>query len=65
MGEESGILEEALSEIANSYERETAETVKTMTTLLEPVIILVMGMIVGLIVIAMLLPVFQLNLMVR
>ena len=65
MGEESGNLEEALSEIANSYERETAETVKTMTTLLEPVIILVMGVIVGLIVIAMLLPVFQLNLMVR
>lgn len=65
VGEESGRLEEALSEIAASYERETEEAVKVMTTLLEPLVILVMGVVVGFIVIAMLLPVFQINLMVQ
>ena len=63
IGEESGRLEEALSEIAASYERETEETIKVMTTLLEPLVILVMGVVVGFIVIAMLLPVFQINFM--
>ena len=65
VGEESGRLDEALSEIADSYERETNETIKVMTTLLEPVMILIMGAVVGFIVIAMLLPVFQINLMVQ
>lgn len=65
MGEESGQLEQALAEIASSYERETDETVKVITTLLEPLVILVMGVVIGFIVIAMLLPVFQINLMVQ
>ncbi len=63
VGEESGRLDEALSEIASSYERDTDETLKILTSLLEPVIILLMGLIVGFIVIAMLLPVFQMNMM--
>ncbi len=65
MGEESGRLEDALSEIAASYERDTEEAVKAMTTLLEPLVILVMGVVVGFIVIAMLLPVFQINFMAQ
>ena len=65
IGEESGRLEEALSEIADSYERQSNEATKVMTTLLEPMIILVMGVVVGFIVIAMLLPVFQINLMIQ
>jgi type II secretory pathway component PulF len=65
IGEESGRLDEVLCEIADSYERETEETIKVMTTLLEPMIILAMGAVVGFIVIAMLLPVFQINLMVK
>lgn len=65
MGEESGQLEEVLAEIATSYERETEEIVKTLTTLLEPLVILVMGIVIGFIVIAMLLPVFQINLMAQ
>jgi general secretion pathway protein F len=61
VGEASGRLEEALAEVATSYEKETDEAVKMMTALLEPLIILVMGLIVGFIVIAMLLPVFQMS----
>ncbi|MEE8359309.1 MAG: type II secretion system F family protein [Candidatus Omnitrophota bacterium] len=62
VGEESGKLDEALSEIAASYEKDVDEGVKIMSSLLEPVMILVMGLIVGFIVIAMLLPIFEINL---
>ncbi len=65
VGEESGKIDEALSEIAIFYERETDEAIKIMTSLLEPLMILVMGLIVGFIVIAMLLPMFELNMMVK
>jgi type II secretory pathway component PulF len=61
VGEESGKLDEALEEIANSYEHDTDEAMKAFTSLLEPVIILAMGLIVGFIVIAMLLPIFEIN----
>lgn len=65
VGEQSGRLDEALSEIATFYERETDEAIKMMTSLLEPLMILVMGLVVGFIVIAMLLPMFELNMAVR
>ena len=63
VGEESGRLEAALSEIADSYQRDTDEAIKMMSSLLEPVMILVMGLIVGFIVMAMLLPIFEINIM--
>jgi len=65
VGEESGRLDEALSEVANIYERETDEAMKVMTNLLEPLMILITGLIVGFIVIAMLLPIFEINVVVK
>jgi general secretion pathway protein F len=65
VGEESGRLDEALAEVASSYERDTDEAIRVMSSLLEPLMILVMGLIVGFIVVAMLLPVFQINFMAR
>lgn len=65
VGEESGKLDEALAEVADVYERECDETIRVMTSLLEPLMILVMGLIVGFIVMAMLLPIFQINMMAR
>ena len=65
VGEESGKLDEAMQEIAQFYERETDEMIKIMTTLLEPLMMLGMGLVVGFIVIAMLLPMFELNLAVK
>lgn len=65
VGEESGKLEESLAEVAASYERDTDEAIRVMSSLLEPVMILAMGLIVGFIVIAMLLPVFEINVMAR
>jgi type II secretory pathway component PulF len=65
VGEESGRLEEAFGEIASTYERDTNEAMKTLISLFEPVMILIMGLIVGFVVIAMLLPIFEINLMAR
>ncbi len=61
IGEESGSLETTLNDLAENYDMETSETMKVMTTLLEPLMILVIGSLVGFIVIAMLLPIFQIN----
>ncbi len=61
VGEESGILEKSLMKVAISYEREVDKTVKIMTSLLEPIMILTIGLVLGLIVIAMLLPIFEIS----
>ena len=61
IGEESGRLEEVLLEIAETYEQETDDMMLTLTTLLEPAMILIVGAVVGFIVIAMLLPIFEMN----
>jgi len=65
IGEESGKLDKSLFKIADSYERESDNTVKVITTLLEPLTILIIGAAVGFIVVAMLLPIFQMNLIMR
>ena len=65
VGEESGTIEQALVRIADDYEREVDRSLKVLTRLLEPAIILAMGLIVGFIVLSMLLPIFQINLIVR
>ena len=65
VGEESGALEKALFKVAISYEREVDRTVKTLTSLLEPLMILTMGLIIGFIVIAMLLPIFEISFIAR
>jgi type II secretory pathway component PulF len=65
IGEETGTLEKSLLRIADDYEREADRALKSLTRLLEPVIILVMGLIVGFMVLSMLLPIFQINLIAR
>ncbi len=65
VGEESGRLDEVLEELANTYESDTDEAIKIMTNLLEPLLILVMGVVVGFIIVSMLLPIFQINVMIQ
>jgi len=65
VGEEGGSLEKSLYKVADSYEREADNVIKTMTSLLEPFLILTMGLIVGFIVVSMLLPIFQINIIAR
>jgi type II secretory pathway component PulF len=61
VGEEAGSLDRSLIKIADTYERESDRAMKMMTALVEPVMILVMGSIVG----SMLLPIFQIDLLAR
>jgi type IV pilus assembly protein PilC len=60
VGEETGQLEHMLSKIADFYEAEVDAKVKALTSLIEPLMILFVGGIVGFIVIAMYLPIFSL-----
>src|SRR4030043_1563929 len=60
-GERSGRLIEILKNAADSYEEEFSRRVQNALSFLEPAMILIMGLIVGLIVLAVLLPIFQLN----
>lgn len=59
IGEESGTLDEILDKTANFYDDEVEEALQKMTTMIEPLMILVMGGLVGFIVIAMMLPMFD------
>lgn len=61
IGEETGHLPEVLMRVAESYEMQVDRAVKMLTSIIEPVIILIMGLVVGGIVIAMLLPIFSLD----
>lgn len=65
VGEESGQLENLLLETAETIEKRIDELVKGMLTFLEPVLILVVGAIIGLIVMSMLLPIFSLSSVLR
>jgi general secretion pathway protein F len=64
-GEASGNLDIMLSRAAEAQTRELENWVRALTALIEPLMILVMGAIVGFIVIAMLLPIFQMNQLVK
>lgn len=61
VGEETGRLDEMLIRVAEYYERDTFNQVKRLTALLEPLLILVMGLAVGFVVISMLSAVFSIN----
>ena len=59
VGEETGALDSMMSKIADFYEDQVAAAVKALTSILEPVMIMIVGGIVGFIVIAMYLPMFK------
>jgi general secretion pathway protein F len=64
-GEKSGSLVEVLNKTADSYEEDFERRVQKALALLEPSMILLMGLVVGFIVLAVLLPMFQLNQLVK
>lgn len=61
IGEKSGELEGVLLKVAEAHEQQVSMTLTTMLSLLEPMMILVMGVVVGFVVIAILLPIFQVS----
>ncbi len=61
IGEESGALDHMLEKTAEHYEREVDRTVARLSTLLEPFIMVVLGLLIGGLVMALYLPIFQLG----
>jgi type IV pilus assembly protein PilC len=61
IGEESGSLDSMLSKVADYYEREVDETVDALASLMEPMIMVILGTVIGGIVIAIYLPIFKLG----
>jgi general secretion pathway protein F len=64
-GEATGKLDRMLERAANAQTRELENWVRALTALLEPVLILVMGAIVLFIVLAILLPIFEMNQLIK
>ncbi|MBP9732941.1 MAG: type II secretion system F family protein [Candidatus Omnitrophica bacterium] len=61
VGEESGNLQDLLAEIAQVYEEEVDDHVRIFTALLEPTMIVLVGGVVGFVVLAMLMPIFEMD----
>ena len=59
MGEETGNLDGMLNKIADFYDMSIGYTIKKLTTLLEPLFLIIMGSMVGFIMASMLLPIFD------
>jgi len=64
IGEESGALDDMLAKVATVYEQEVDNAVDSLTSLLEPMIMAVLGVVIGGLIIAMYLPIFQIGMIV-
>lgn len=65
VGEQSGTLEKMLNKVAESYEKEIEVKLKALTNLIEPFMILLMGVTMLFIVLSILLPIFEMNQLIR
>lgn len=64
-GEETGNLPKAMARIADYYDQELSRNVKTLSAVLEPIFLTLMGLVVGVVVISLVLPIFKLTQAVR
>ena len=64
VGEETGALPEMLLELADMYDNESESAINSMTTLLGPLMIVILGLIIGFVVLAILMPIFETSTMV-
>jgi len=61
IGEESGSLDAMLGKVADFYEQEVDEAVESLSSLMEPMIMVILGGLIGTIVVAMYLPIFKMG----
>jgi type IV pilus assembly protein PilC len=61
IGEEAGAVDEMLSKVATIYEGEVDDMVDGLTSLLEPMIMAVLGVVIGGLIVAMYLPIFEMG----
>jgi type IV pilus assembly protein PilC len=64
-GEESGKLGEVLDEISGFYQKQLKDQIKAVTGMIEPIMIIVMGAVVGFIAMAIILPIFKMSQVVK
>lgn len=64
IGEESGAVDDMLAKVATVYEQQVDDAVDSLTSLLEPMIMAVLGVVIGGLIIAMYLPIFQIGMVV-
>jgi type II secretory pathway component PulF len=60
-GEESGRLGEVMEEVSAYYSKTLRDAIKTVTSMIEPIMIIVMGSVVGFIAMAIILPIFKMS----
>ncbi len=65
VGEKSGTLEDMLNKVADMTDNEINSTINTLTSLLEPIMIVGLALVVGFIVLSILLPIFEINQLIR
>lgn len=65
VGEQSGTLDKMLAKAADAYEKEVEAKILALTSMIEPVMILSMGVMVSFIVVSILLPIFEMNQLIR
>jgi type IV pilus assembly protein PilC len=61
VGEESGTTDVVLAEVANFYEEEVSQTMKNLSSILEPVIMMVIGVVVGFLAVALITPIYSIT----
>lgn len=61
VGEESGTMEKVLAEVSNFYETEIDETMKNLSSLIEPILVIVIGAIVGIMAVGLILPIYNIG----
>jgi general secretion pathway protein F len=65
VGEQSGTLDKMLAKAADAYEKEVETKILALTSMIEPVMILSMGILVSFVVVSILLPIFEMNQLIR
>ena len=65
VGERSGHLEEMLQHVSDAYENQVDDRINALTSLLEPLILVVMAVVVGFIIISIMMPILQINNAIR
>src|SRR3989338_9163207 len=61
VGEESGTMETVLEEVATFYEAEVDDTVKNLSSIIEPVLVIAIGAVVGLLAVGLILPIYNIG----
>jgi len=60
-GEDSGTMSDVLRDVSDFYARELKTVIKTVTSMIEPVMIVIMGLLVGFIAMSIILPIFKMS----